>query len=138
MEYNLKRALGYSLLVYIATFVVGILTGILTGQDLSSMDTVSQSFWYIGMIASAILAWGFTLFYYRNPSISPSAKSGFLFGLTTVIVSTVLDFILFSIGNMQGGSVELIEYYGDFRFWIIVALVLATTALAGHYKSRQI
>jgi hypothetical protein len=139
MTYNFKRAIGVAFCLYLATFVVGIICGMVSGQDMKSMNTMPDSFWYIGMIAAVILTYLFTVWYFKNPSITPSLKSGFLFGLTAVVLSFVLDFALFSLGNMSATAeqkVDLGQYYGDYRFWIIIVLVVATAKLVGHMKKR--
>lgn len=137
MTYNFKRALGISFALYVATFIVGIAMGVLTGQDMSSMDNISDNFWYVGMVSAVIFTALATLWYFRNPAIMPSTKSGLFFGLTAVGFSILIDVILFSIGNVMGASVDIIEYYSDYRFWIIVILVLGTAKLVGYLKRPQ-
>jgi hypothetical protein len=132
MSYNFKRALGIGLALYVSTFIVGIISGMISGFDPStSLSDMPDSFWYIGMIAAVILTALFTKWYFKSPSIVPSAKNGFWFGLTAIILSSLMDMILFSIG---GASNELGGYFGDYRFWIIVGLVLVTAKLVGHMK----
>jgi hypothetical protein len=137
MSYIFKRALGISLMLYITTFVVGIIAGMILGADMSSMNNVPESFWYIGMVAAVVLSAVFVTWYLKNPALVPSAKSGFLFGLTATVISFLLDFILFSLGNMGGANVDLGQYYGNFRFWIIVVLVVLTATLVGHGRRTK-
>ena len=132
MSYNFKRALGIALAFYVANFVVGIIAGLISGQDMSSMNTISDSFWYLGMVAAVVLTAIFTMWYFRNPSIKPSAKNGFYFGLTSVIVAFILDFVFLALGNAGGGNFDMTEYYSDYRFWIIVVLALLTAKLVGY------
>lgn len=134
MSYKFGRAVGISLLLYIATFIVGIVCGVVLGHDMSSMANIPASFWYIGMVAAVILTAVFTLWYFKNSAITPSAKSGAFFGLTAIVLSSALDFILFSVGNSGGAEADLGAYYGDFRFWIILLLVLGTAKVVGHLK----
>lgn len=136
MLYNLKRALGISLVLYIATFIVGIVCGAFLGHDMSS-TVFPESFWYIGMVAAVILTALFTLWYFKNKNIIPSAKSGLLFGLTAIILSSILDYVLFAFGNSQGAAVDLGMYYGDYRFWIILVLVVATAKVVGYVKRTK-
>ncbi len=136
MSYNFKRAAGVSFALYVATFVIGIVAGAVSGQDMSSLDTIPDSFWYVGMLGAVVCAWLFTILYFKNNTLVPSAKSGLFFGLTAVLISSLLDLVLFSAGNAQGASVNLSHYYGDPRFWIILALVLLTAACVGHNKKQ--
>jgi hypothetical protein len=138
MSYNLKRALGIAFELYVATFIVGIVAGTVSGQDMSSMNNIPDSIWYAGMVAGVILTALFTMQYFRSPSIVPSAKSGLYFGLTAVVISFVLDFILFSIGNAGGAAeFDLGDYYSDYRFWVILILVVITAKLVGWYKASK-
>lgn len=141
MSYNFKRALGIGFLLYLGTFVVGIVCGIISGADMTSFNDLPDYYWYVGMVAAVVLTALFAKWYFRNPAIMPSAKSGFYFGLTAVVLSFVLDVALFSLGNMnlpEAEKVDIWEYYSDYRFWIIVVLVIATAKLVGHMnKSRS-
>lgn len=136
MTYDLKRALGISLALYITTFIIGIIAGIISGQDMTSMETISDSFWYVGMISSTIISILFTLWYFQKPQLKNSALGGLFFGITASVVSFALDFLTFSFGNANGAEVDLGAYYGDIRFWIILTLVLVSTTLVGWKKSR--
>ena len=137
MSYKFQRALGMALALYLSTFVVGIVAGLVSGQDMSSMTNIADAFWYVGMVAAVVLTAGFSLWYFKNAKIIPSAKAGFYFGVTVVIVSFVLDFVLFSLGNTQGAEVDLGRYYGDFRFWVILVLVIVTAKIVGHIKKPK-
>lgn len=134
MSYNFKRALGMSLLLYVSTFIVGILAGVLGRVDMSSMDNVPEAFWYVGMIAAVVLASLFTMRYFADTRIERSTVSGLFFGLTAIALSMLLDLVLFTLGNMQGAEVDLIAYYSDVRFWTIVILIIATASIVGYLK----
>ncbi len=135
MSYNFKRALGISFLMYIATFVVALVCGLVSGQDMSSMAVIPDYYWYVGMVGVIILMVLFSFWYFKTTTVMASAKAGLLFSLTTVVLSIILDIILFSLGNASGAEVDIWMYYGDFRFWIIVILILLTGTLVGHKKS---
>lgn len=137
MYYNFKRALGVALAMYLTTFIIGIVAGIVTGQDMSSMEILSDWFWYVGMIAAVVCSVLFAIWYFKDKNITLSAKSGFYFGLTTVVVSFILDLALFSLGNSQGAEVELMDYYGNVRFWFILLLVLLASSAVGAKKSKS-
>lgn len=136
--YNFKRALGIGFALYVATFVFGIIAGVVSGVDMSSMANVPDSFWYIGMVSSVVLTALFTFWYFKTPTVTPSWQSGVLFGVTVLALSFTSDIALLTLGNMQGANVDLWDYYGDFRFWIIVILVIGTAKSVGWYKGRSI
>ncbi|HYC79749.1 MAG TPA: hypothetical protein VEC17_01860, partial [Candidatus Binatia bacterium] len=101
------------------------------------MDNTPDWFWYVGMAAAIVLTALFAHLYFKNPAIIPSAKSGLLFGLTAAAFSFLLDLILFSAGNAGGANVDLGEYYGDYRFWIIVVFVILTATIVGANKKTK-
>lgn len=136
--YNFKRALGVSFVLYFLTFFVGLAVGAMSKQDMSSLNTISESFWYIGMVTAVVLTVVCSLWYFRTSTVVATAKSGLFFGLTTVLLSIVLDTVLFTIGNTQGANVDLAEYYGDVRFWIIALLVIVTAKVVGHMKRPKV
>ena len=138
MTYKFKRAFGISLLLYIATFVTGIICGLISGQDMSSMNNIPDSFWYIGMVGAVVLTTVFSLWYFRSKEIIASARSGAWFGLTAVIISFLLDIALFSLGNTGGAEVDLSVYFGDFRYWIIIVLVVGTAKIVGWRKGGRL
>lgn len=133
MNYLLGRAIKIGLVLYLATFVVGIAAGVLMGQDMSTFENLPDSFWYIGMVSALVLTGLFSWWYFKSPRIVPSALGGLYFGLTVVILSFLLDFALFSIGN-SGNTESMWEYYSDFRFWVIVLIVLGTAKVVGFIK----
>ncbi len=138
MNYIFKRALGISLALYASTLILGIIYIALVGYDMSSMSNIPNSFWYVGMVKAVILTALFSLWYFKNSAVAASAKSGAFFGLTVVAVSFVLDFIFFSLGNSGGAEANLGEYYGDFRYWVILLLVISTAKLVGWHKRRKL
>ena len=133
--YNFKRALGIAFCLYLSTFVVGIVCAMLVPDK--TVNNLPNEYWYISMAASVILTWLFATWYFKSPSVAPSAKSGFLFGVIAVVLSFVLDFVFFWLGNMaaaEGEKMDLMEYYSDYRFWVVVALVIVTSKVVGHVK----
>jgi hypothetical protein len=107
MTYNFKRALGISFALYVATFIVGIIVGVAAGSDMSSMENISDSFWYYGMVTAVVLTALCAAWYFKNSAIVPSRLSGFYFGATAVVLSFLLDLGLFSLGNAGGANVDL-------------------------------
>jgi hypothetical protein len=137
MLYNFKRALGISFLLYVATFITGIVCGAASGQDMSSLENISDAFWYVGMVSGVVLTALFAMWYFKNTAIIRSATAGFLFGLTAVTLSFVLDYALFTLGDTGESKIDMGDYYGDYRFWIILVLVIATAKIVGHMKGKS-
>lgn len=138
MTYKFKRALAISVVLYIATFIVGIICGVILGHDPATMAEVPDSFWYIGMVGAIVLTALFAGWYFKSSAIKASAKSGLFFGLTAAAVSFILDYVIFSLGSSDGVEFDFGSYYGDVRYWIIIMLVIATAKVFGWRKGKQI
>lgn len=138
MIYKASRALLLAFLLYVATFIVGIISGVLLNTDMASINNTPDYFWYIGMVSSIVLTGLVASWYFTNKQIVPKATSGLLFGLTTVVLSLLLDLAILSAGKSQGAEVDLGAYYSDYRFWIVVALVVITALLTGYFKAREL
>jgi hypothetical protein len=136
---NFKRALWVGVLTYFVSFIVGLIPMMIMGFNPSQMTDVPQSFFIIGIIISVILAALFTLLYFKDRKISPSAKEGFYFGLTLVIIGSVLDVIIFSIGSIAGGGneMDILGYYSNPLFWVALVLFIVTTTTVGYFKSKK-
>ncbi|MBS3093732.1 hypothetical protein J4456_04090 [Candidatus Pacearchaeota archaeon] len=135
---NLKRALGIGLLTYVLAFVIGIVIMFLFQVDSSDPFSIPPYILYINIGITIILAAFFTLWYLRGKKIKPSVKEGFLFGITLIIIGTVIDVILFSIGALLSDvPMSLLDYYSNPVFWISLLLFLATTTLVGWIAGRR-
>lgn len=137
MKYNFKRAIGILLVFYIATFVVGIIVGFITSQNMASLNSISRFMWYFGIVVNMLLIALFTRWYFVQKTLVASAKSGALFGLTAVALSTVVDIIIFSVANSYGAAVHLGAYYSDPKFWLIVVLSIGTAAFIGYRIGKR-
>lgn len=137
MNISCKRAVGLAFLFYVSTFVVALICGTVTGADMSTMENIPDSFWYLGMLFGAILSALFTLWYFRGGKVAATPRSGFLFGVVAVVLSSLLDLILLSLGNAGGANVDLMTYYGDIRYWIIPVLVILAATIVGHAKQKK-
>jgi hypothetical protein len=129
----LGRAIWMSVLVYIASFIIGILFAVVLGAG-TEIDSVPTSVWLAGAAASVLLMWGFTLWYFRDRRIVGSPREGFLFGVTAVIVGVLFDLLLFIPVMISGGAGMLLSYWSDWRFLLTVLLVLLTPTLVGALK----
>jgi hypothetical protein len=134
MHYKAARALGISLLLYIATFILGMAISFLSREQMGVATDVTESMWYVGMATSVILAAVFTYWYLRGSGLIPSVRCGLYFGLTAVMFSSIFDAAMFILAEYLGTPVDLVAYYLDPHFWIIVAIVIGTSALVGQLK----
>ncbi len=135
---NLKRAIWVGVVMYILSFIIGIIPFLITGADPTQMSDPPTSFFVIGIIISIILSIIFSLVYFKGKKIHPSAKEGFYFGLTIIVVGFVLDAIIFFLSSLAVESeMDILSYYSNPLFWVALVLVIATTTIIGAMKGKK-
>jgi hypothetical protein len=131
---NLKRAILASIMAYIASLIVGIIVAIGAGINLGETQEIPPLLWYVGSIAAIIFAGVFAFWYFRSPSISPSAKTGLYFGIVMIVTGFTLDLItLLPLLTHENPLEPILGYYLAPMFWVTLLLILATTSLIGKY-----
>lgn len=136
---NIKRALWISLLIYIASFIIGIVGMIVIGFDPSQSATgdLPTSFYVIGVIASVVLASLFSLWYFSGRGIKAGAKEGLYLGLTMFFVGFALDIIIYLLMLAGGGAdFDILAYYSHPIFWVAAVLIVASASVVGALKKR--
>ena len=129
---NIKRAIGASVMAYIASFIVGTLVAVAFGIDLAGTQEIPPLMWYAGAVASIVFSAGAAWWYFRSPSVAPSAKAGLYLGVVMIITGFVLDFItLLPLWTHENPLEPILGYYLAPMFWVTLALVLAATTLTG-------
>lgn len=135
---NLKRASWVAVLMYITSFIVGLIPMIVMGVDTTQLSEFPTSFFIVGILISVILAVFYTLFYLRDESIKRTPKEGLLFGLIVIVAGFILDGIMFGIMILTGQSqFDLAAYYTNIFFWLAAVLVIVTTTLVTYLKGRK-
>ena len=135
---NLKRAIWVGLLTYVLSFIFGLVVMFFLGVDPAQTSEIPRSFLIILILVSLVFAGLFSLFYFKDKKIKPSAKEGFLFGLVLVAVGFILDVIIFGISNaFTETQQDLIAYYSDPLFWVALILFVAVTTIVGALKKRK-
>lgn len=112
--------------------------GLLLHVD-TSATTPSDAIFATGIAASILLTALSTLWYFASPDLTPSPRSGLLFGLTSVGVGLVLDVGVISVAEIGGGiQLDTSAYYADVHFWIGVLTTLITTTIAGYIRGMRV
>jgi hypothetical protein len=131
---NIKRAIGASVMAYVASFIVGTIVAVVFGIDLAETGEVPPLMWYVGAVASMVFAVGAAWWYFRSPAVVPSAKSGLYLGIVMISTGFVLDFItLLPLWTHENPLEPILDYYLAPMFWVSLVLVLAATTLTGTY-----
>lgn len=135
---NIKRAIGLSILAYIATFVVGALVAVVSGVDLGEIQEAPTILWVTGALVSVAFAWAFAWWYFRSPKTIASPRNGLLFGLVMIATGFILDFVTFlPLVTREDPWGSILAYYFNPFFWGTVVLVVITTTLVGKCRERE-
>ncbi len=133
---NFKRALSFSLLLYVCTSVIFVLLSLIFGiemdakpSEISTMQCIT--YWIISVPIILVLSkWYFKRF-------QPSMKRGLCLGILAIIISFLLDSLMIALTMSAGASIEMfVSMYSDWKFYVMVILVIATTAYAGFEFDR--
>jgi hypothetical protein len=134
---NFKRAVWISLVTYIVSFIIGGIVAFMFQVD-PQATTLPIPLYIAMVVMTVIIAILFTLLYFKDRKIKPSAKEGFMFGIVLVFTGFILDVLIFSISSLVADlSQDIIEYYSSALFWIAIMVLLITTTLVGMYKQRK-
>ena len=134
-----KRAIWISVLLYAATFLIGIIVALALGTDLSGETPITKMHWVLSIILSVILAGLFSLWYFKGKKVEINQKEGLYLGLTFLIVGIFFD-LLFIIPYLTlgvGDITALLNYYQDPFFWISVVLIIVTPVVVGKWKEKK-
>ena len=125
---NVKRGILASLALYFTTMIVGILLTVISKVNLSLPENIPTAYWVITIITTVLLACFASLWYFSEAK--RNTKEGFKLGAMFVGVGFVLDALFFLIS--QENALQIMkEYYTNFSFYIVIALVVASAVFIG-------
>ncbi len=130
------RACGFSILLYSALFVLFALLSVFFKVDPSAMPNdiplVQCIIYWIVLIPLVLV---FSKWYFRK--FQPSFKRGLILGIFTLVIFYILDATMLVLSVPNGGGWDLLKtMYTDWKFYIGIVLVLATTSYAGFEFDR--
>lgn len=135
---QIKRAIGASVLTYIASFILGSIFAISAGINLAETQAIPPSMWYLAAVSAIVFAAGFAYWYFRSPKTHPCAKEGLLLGITMIITGFVLDMITFlPLLTHPDPFGPILDYYSSPFFWSTLALILGVTSLTGWWLGKK-
>ena len=128
---NIKRALGFALIAYIISVAIGM--GLLAsyGFDPTFMDGAPKSLLALMLLVSVVVMASVSYFYFGKGRVQPTAKNGLLFGIVSIVVGFILDFLFFLPALIRGSGLDLFDYYNSVLFISTLIAILAATTLVG-------
>ena len=132
---NKKRAWGIAVVLYIATFIIGIVTGMILGTDFTGETSIPLSHWIISIILSILITGIFSIWYFKGKKVKVSAKEGLKLGLIYLAVGVLFDLLFLTTFSLSGQDISAIaSYYADPLFYVSVVLVVLTPVFIGYRK----
>ena len=134
---NLKRVIGISTLVFLSVLIASIIGAKLVGVDLEVADPANLplAMWLVGILSSAALCAGGTLWLFKLGEIVPSARNGFLCGLVAGALGFVLDWVAL-IPHRNGLNI-LLKYFTRPEYWTAFILIPIACALVGYLSAKK-
>jgi len=136
---NRKRAFWIAVLLYLATFIVGIGIAIFLGTDLTWEEPISKIHWIWSIMLSVLLAGLFSMWYFKDKKVKSCAAEGCYLGLTFFAVGIFFD-LLFLIPYLLSGigdASALVGHYKDIWFWVSVILIVLTPVVVGGWSDLK-
>ncbi|HRH23684.1 MAG TPA: hypothetical protein PK295_03565 [Candidatus Magasanikbacteria bacterium] len=135
-DLNLKRAIGFSVLFYIVSFILFALMSVVFGTSIDTKPNeipLLQCIVYLLSLIPAILVCA--KWYFRK--FQPSTQRGVLLGIVALIVSCVFDLVLVTTSMPDGGGIEMLgSLYTDWKFFATIVILVGTSAYAGFEFDR--
>ena len=131
-HFDIKKAVGIAVVLYVVTFIVGVILTLVTKETLQAQQDAQTTYWLITIIVTVLLTGLANLWYFNGKNITRNVAEGLKLGVIFVISGFVLDMFslipaLISTKNTQG----LFEYYKSPAFYLIALLVVGTTVFVG-------
>lgn len=125
-----RRALGFALLLYLATFVIVTILALVFRINLSasSPDTMPLVLCILNWIVTIPVVLMFAKWYFRK--FQPSLKRGAVLGIFTLVIFYILDTTMLLVSTPNAWEIVK-NMYTDWKFYISIVVVLGTTMYAG-------
>ncbi len=135
-DLHFKRALGFSLLFYLASFVLFALMSVAFGTSLDTAPNnvpVFQYVTYLLVLIPAILVCA--KWYFRK--FQPSTRRGLLLGIVALVISFALDQILVVVSMPREEGVKMLSsIYTDWKFYTTMVILIGTATYTGFEFDR--
>lgn len=136
---NLKRAIGISIVIYVASMLFGMVACSILGIQPDMTKPIPLEMWVISSVSSVVFAALGAVWYFRGKNLKPSLREGFRFGVSVIVVGFILDFLFFLSLMFENYDpfAAMGMYYQQLPFWITIALVVVVSGLVGMWLEKQ-
>lgn len=134
---NTKRAIGIGIVLYITTFIIGIILTIFSRVNLESPQNIPTTYWIITIVVTVLLTCLASIWYFNKQGTVRNMKEGLKLGVTFVICGFILDLLFFIPAFFTSGTSLLLEYYSTPSFYITLLLVIVSAVFIGSRNSKK-
>lgn len=135
---HIGRKITLSVLFFVASFITGILNGIVHGTDFESSASITDFAWITAILVHAIILVGFSVLYFKPKQIAYSAREGALFGMTVVITATIIEIVIFRlIVLFASGPTDSLSYFANIWYWVSVVVTFFVPVLVGAWGQKR-
>jgi chromate transport protein ChrA len=137
---NIKRAIVFSIMLYLLSFLIFSLTTLPFGVDLESYNVSLKSyifFWLLYIPITLLLA----KWYFKQ--VAPSANGGLKLGIVAILIAFLLDGFSYAVTLAVGENTDMfIAMYSDWKFyfsiiWIIILCIFAGWEFDRTYTKKE-
>ncbi len=136
-----RRAIGFAVLAYILTMIVGMITTTVAGLDMTAMSTPPLWLCIVSSIGAALLCWLAAWLYFRGKKTKKGTIYGFYFAIYMVIVGFIMDILMWTVAMPGGTTIEgmkqLLQYYTQWYFWLTFVLIFVASILTGKCMKKN-
>jgi len=127
-----------TLLLYIASFVSGILAAPYFGYNLDSAMEAPTELFLFGIATSVLLTILFTHWYFASKDVKTTLDNGIIFGLFIVGFSFIIDMaIIIPTILASEAPTDPLAYYSHPLFWVTVFAIPITSGVTASYLSKR-
>ena len=139
---KIRRAIGFSVLAYIISMIVGMIMSMVAGLDMTTMANPPLWLCAISIGVAVLVCWKGAWLYFRGKNVARGTVEGLKFGIVLILTGFVLDVLIWGlaypgVGGFMDSMNLLMDYYKQPYFWATFILILIVSTLTGKYMAKK-
>lgn len=130
----IKRAIGISILLFVASLVLNVIWEKVFNLKLKSTNPydIPTEMWFVAIVSVVVLSGLGAMWFFKSPEIVANAKNGFLVGFIASLIGFILDIVV--IVPLKNGLRMLSGYFLHWQYWIAFVLIIILSTIIGYIK----
>lgn len=131
---KIRRAIGFAVLGYVITMIIGLGIAYISGIDMSQMASNPPAWcWIVSAVAAIVVMGCMAYAYFRSSKVAKGLNQGIYFGVLAIVVGFILDMATLVPGY---GWEPLKQYYSMPIFRVTLVIVIVTSAIVGKRAAK--